>query len=107
LDDEIPIGKNLLNEGNFLQTYSVNLGPEQTIPKEVHIVDQIFILLRGSAKIQIYGNETAEEFETVYLQEGFGYTIPSGTYHEVINSSNEENAVLVTIYSGKKHNAYE
>ena len=64
---------------------------------EVHgTVDQFFRIDAGNAKVIMDGEETE-------VGDGDAFIVPAGTKHNVVNSSDEVDLKLYTIYSPPNH----
>ena len=83
--------------GKHTQLVVMCLQPGEEIGREVHPdVDQFFRLEEGQAKFIFNDNE-----EHV-VGPGDGVVVPAGTYHNVVNVSNEP-VRLYTLYSPPNH----
>jgi mannose-6-phosphate isomerase-like protein (cupin superfamily) len=79
------------------QLVLMSLRPSEEIGMEVHNDnDQFFRFEKGQGKVIIDGNEYA-------VEDGFGVVVPAGAQHNVINTSNDEDLKLYTIYSPAHH----
>lgn len=100
------IEKDTLENNNFRQVlYTakhsqlvlMSLKPREEIGMEVHPDnDQFFRFEKGSAKVIIDGNE----YE---ISDGFAVVVPAGAQHNVVNTSDNEELKLYTIYSPAHH----
>jgi len=100
------IEKDTLNNSNFRRvlftgTYSqlvlMTLRPNEDIGTEVHTdVDQFFRIEKGYGKVVMNGEESV-------ISDGTAIVVPAGTEHNVINTSDEEELKLYTIYSPAHH----
>lgn len=86
--------------GNNSQLVLMSLKPREEIGMEIHNnVDQFFRIEHGKGKLYIGKNN-----ETSYdLSDGSGILVPSGTWHNIINTSNDITLKLYTIYSPPNH----
>lgn len=83
--------------GNHLQLVVMSLKPGEDIGEEVHPkVDQFFRVEEGEGKIVMNGEETM-------FGEGFAIVVPSGTTHNLFNTSQTEDLKLYTIYTPANH----
>jgi len=79
------------------QLVLMTLKPQEEIGEEVHeTVDQFFRFEKGTGKAVLNG----EEFQ---VRDGFAVVVPSGTKHNIINTSSTEPLKLYTIYSPPNH----
>lgn len=100
------IEKDTLENNNFrkvlytakhCQLVLMSLLPKQEIGMEVHTDnDQFFRFEKGNGKVIIDGNE----YE---VKDGDAVIVPSGSQHNVINTSETEDLKLYTIYSPAHH----
>lgn len=82
---------------NRMQLVYMSLEPSVEIGNEIHGIDQFIRIEKGHAKSII--DNGAEEYE---LTDGSVIMIPAGTWHNIINESDEV-VKLYTIYSGPEH----
>jgi len=83
--------------GEHCQLVVMSLKPGEDIGEEVHPnVDQFFRIEEGSAKIVIDGGEANAEAE-------FAVIVPAGSMHNVINTSEDRDLKLYTVYSPPNH----
>ena len=83
--------------GNHLQLVAMSLKPCEDIGEEIHPkVDQFFRVEEGEGKVIMDGQEQA-------FSEGFAIVVPSGTLHNIINTSLTEELKLYTIYTPANH----
>ena len=79
------------------QLVLMTLKPNEEIGEEVHEnLDQFFRFEKGTGKVVLEG----EEFE---VKDGFAAVVPSGTKHNIINTSSSAPLKLYTIYSPPNH----
>lgn len=79
------------------QLVLMSLKPKEEIGMEVHNEnDQFFRIEKGEGKCTIDGNEYD-------LADGSAIVVPSGSQHNVINTSDSEDLKLYTIYSPAHH----
>ncbi len=89
--------RKVLHTGKHMQLVLMSLKPKEDIGEEVHEnVDQFFRIEKGSGKIVMNNVETA-------IQDGIAIVVPAGTKHNLINTSEEEDLKLYTIYSPANH----
>jgi mannose-6-phosphate isomerase-like protein (cupin superfamily) len=77
------------------QLVVMSLAPGEEIGEEIHDVDQFFRVEAGTGQVVINGTTTE-------LNHGSGVIVPSGSRHNVINSSDED-LKIYTIYSPPHH----
>jgi len=83
--------------GHHLQLVAMSLKPGEDIGEEVHPkVDQFFRIEKGEGKVIMDGQEQM-------FTEGFAIVVPSGTYHNIVNTSSTEDLKLYTIYTPANH----
>ena len=83
--------------GNNLQLVAMSLKPGEDIGEEIHPkVDQFFRIEEGEGKIVMNGEETP-------FKDGFAIVVPSGTTHNLFNTSQTEELKLYTIYAPANH----
>ncbi len=89
--------RKVLYTGKNLQLVLMSLKPNEDIGMEVHTDnDQFFRFEKGQGKV-IIG-------ETEYkVGDGDVVIVPSGTQHNIINTSSEEDLKMYTIYSPSHH----
>jgi mannose-6-phosphate isomerase-like protein (cupin superfamily) len=100
------IEKETLNNSNFRkvlytsahsQLVLMSLKPNEEIGMEVHADnDQFFRFEKGEGKVIIDGNEHK-------VGDGVAVIVPSGSQHNVINTSKTEDLKMYTIYSPAHH----
>ena len=100
------IEKLTINNSNFRkvlftapnsQLVVMNLKPGENIGMEVHSdVDQFIRVESGEGKAILNGEETV-------IRDDFAVVIPAGTQHDIVNTSNEQELKLYTIYSPPEH----
>jgi mannose-6-phosphate isomerase-like protein (cupin superfamily) len=84
--------------GGHLQLVIMCLQPGEEIGKEVHgSVDQFFRIEEGQAKFVL------NDSEVHFIHANEAAVIPAGTYHNVINASDDRPLRLYTIYSPPNH----
>lgn len=89
--------RKVLYTAKHSQLVLMSLKPMEEIGMEVHPDnDQFFRCEKGSGKVIIDGNEYT-------ISDGFAITIPAGSNHNVINTSDKEDLKLYTIYSPAHH----
>lgn len=79
-----------------LQLVVMSLLPNEDIGEEVHQLDQFIRVEEGEGKAVLDG----EEHE---LTEGSVVIVPSGTRHNIINTSGHDPLKLYTLYSPPNH----
>ncbi|MBN1618607.1 cupin domain-containing protein [Candidatus Dojkabacteria bacterium] len=89
--------RKVLYTGKHSQLVLMSLKPKEEIGMEVHTDnDQFFRFEKGQGKCIIDGNE----YE---LSDGVCIVVPSGSQHNIINTSETEDLKLYTIYSPAHH----
>jgi len=89
--------RRVLYTGKFSQLVLMNLKPGEEIGAEVHPdIDQFFRVDAGIGKVIIDENE----YE---VKDGDAVVVPSGSNHNVMNTSEDEDLKLYTIYSPPEH----
>lgn len=89
--------RKVLYTSKYSQLVLMNLRPKSEIGMEVHPDnDQFFRIEKGQGKCVIDGNE----YE---LSDGAAIVVPAGAEHNVINTSDDEELKLYTIYSPAHH----
>ena len=92
--------RQVLFTGTNTQLVVMCLQPKEEIGNEVHgNVDQFFRIEEGQAKFVFDGKE-----EHV-VGDGDAVVVPAGTYHNVINVSQDKPLKLYTLYSPPNHPA--
>lgn len=76
------------------QIVLMSLIPGEDIPMETHDDLTQFIRVESGKGVALIGNTTHE------LYDGVAIDIPSGLSHEIINTSDDKNLKLYTVYSG-------
>jgi mannose-6-phosphate isomerase-like protein (cupin superfamily) len=89
--------RQVLYTGKYSQLVLMSLKPGEEIGSEVHNdIDQFFRFEDGHGKVVIDGIEHE-------VEDGFAVIVPAGAEHNVINTSNDEDLRLYTIYSPPEH----
>ena len=89
--------RKVLYTGKNSQLVLMSLKPKEDIGMEVHTEnDQFFRIEKGEGKCVIDGNEYV-------LEDGSAIVVPAGAEHNVINTSENEDLKLYTIYSPAHH----
>ncbi len=78
------------------QLVVMSLLPREEIGMETHQLDQFIRIERGEGKAVLNG----QEYE---LNDGSAVVIPSGTEHNIINTSATDEMKLYTVYSPPNH----
>lgn len=83
--------------GKHSQLVLMSLKPKEEIGMEIHSEnDQFFRIDEGSGKCVIDGNEYD-------ISDGTAVVVPAGAEHNIINSSDNQDLKLYTIYSPAHH----
>ena len=89
--------RQVLYTGKHSQLVLMSLKPREEIGMEIHPDnDQFFRFEKGNGKVIIDGNE----YE---ISDGFAVVVPAKAQHNVINTSDNEELKLYTIYSPAHH----
>ena len=89
--------RQVLYTGEHSQLVLMTLQPSEEIGMEVHEEnDQFFRFEEGTGKVIINGNE----YE---VKDGDAIIVPSGSQHNVINTSDSDKLKMYTIYSPAHH----
>ena len=89
--------RQVIYTGSHAQLVLMSLKPGEEIGLEVHNnVDQFFRFEKGNGKVII----DEEEFQ---VSDGVAVIVPAGSEHNVINTSDEDDLKLYTIYSPPNH----
>jgi mannose-6-phosphate isomerase-like protein (cupin superfamily) len=89
--------RRVLYTGKFSQLVLMTLKPGEEIGSEVHqTVDQFFRFEEGSGVVVIDKIEHS-------VHDGMAVIVPSGAWHNVINTSKKDLLKLYTIYSPPEH----
>jgi mannose-6-phosphate isomerase-like protein (cupin superfamily) len=89
--------RKVLYTAHHSQLVLMSLKPREEIGMETHNDnDQFFRIESGQGKVIIDGNE----YE---VSDGFAVVVPSGSKHNVINTSDTEELKIYTIYSPAHH----
>ena len=78
------------------QLVVMSLTPGEDIGEEVHELDQFIRIEQGTGKTILDGVEHA-------IEDDFAIVIPAGTRHNIINTSNNEDMKLYSVYSPPEH----
>lgn len=90
--------RQVLYTGKYSQLVVMSLKPGEEIGNEIHEnVDQFFRIEEGEAKVVINNGK-----EEIAVEEDEIFIIPAGTWHNVINTGDED-LKLYTIYSPPNH----
>ncbi len=89
--------REVLYTAQHSQLVIMSLKPKEDIGMEIHeIVDQFIRVEQGVGKAVLNGVE-------IELTDGMAIIIPSGTKHNIINTSSTEEMKLYTLYSPAHH----
>jgi len=89
--------RRVLYTGKFSQLVLMCLKPKEEIGEETHDdVDQFFRFEKGKGAVVIDGKRHL-------VKDGSGVIVPSGTKHNVVNTSKTKLLKLYTIYSPPEH----
>ncbi len=79
-----------------LQLVIMSLGPSEDLGEETHQLDQFIRIEKGEGKAILDGEEQTFESGSVII-------VPSGTKHNIINTSVTESLKLYTLYAPPNH----
>ena len=88
--------RRVLYTGKNMQLVVMSLLPQEDIGEEVHQLDQFIRIEAGEGKSVLDGTERA-------LSQGSVVIIPSGTRHNIINTSAHDPLKLYTVYAPPNH----
>lgn len=88
--------RDVLYTSRYCQLVVMSIPAGEDIGKETHGLDQFIRVERGQGIAVLDG----EEFP---IEDGSAIVIPTGTEHNVMNTSNEEALKLYTVYSPPEH----
>ncbi len=98
--EKASLGNNYFREVLYtdkrLQLVVMSLLPNEDIGEEVHQLDQFIRVEKGEGKAVLNG----EEYE---LKDGSVVIVPTGTLHNIINTSNVDSMKLYTLYAPPNH----
>ena len=78
------------------QLVVMSLKPGEDIGMEVHHLDQFIRVESGEGKTVLNGKEHA-------IRDGYAVVVPSGTEHNIVNTSSDKEMKLYTVYSPPNH----
>lgn len=78
------------------QLVLMSLRPGEDIGEEVHDLDQFIRIERGTGKAILDGVENK-------IEDDYAVVIPAGTRHNIINTSNDQEMKVYSIYSPPEH----
>jgi len=78
------------------QLVVMSLGPGEDIGEEVHDLDQFIRIEKGKGKAVLDNVEHK-------IEDDYAVVIPAGTRHNIINTSDDKELKLYTIYSPPEH----
>ena len=78
------------------QLVVMSLKPGEEIGEESHEVDQFLRFEKGEGKVILDGQESL-------VSDGSAVVVPAGTIHNVINTSDDKEFKLYTLYSPPQH----
>lgn len=89
--------REVLFTAQHCQLVLMSLKPKEDIGMEIHeIVDQFIRVEKGVGKAVLDGIE-------IELSDGMAIVVPSGTKHNIINTSSSDEMKLYTLYSPAHH----
>jgi mannose-6-phosphate isomerase-like protein (cupin superfamily) len=88
--------RKVLNTAQHSQLVVMSLLPGEEIGTEVHDLDQFIRFESGQGKVILDGKEHD-------VEDDWAVVIPAGVEHNVINTSDNENMKLYSIYSPPEH----
>jgi mannose-6-phosphate isomerase-like protein (cupin superfamily) len=78
------------------QLVVMSLRPGEDIGEEMHDLDQFIRIEKGKGKAVLDGAEHK-------IEDDYAVVIPSGTRHNIMNTSNDEEMKLYSVYSPPEH----
>ena len=91
----------------FTSTYSqlvlMSLKPLECIELEKHKSDQFFRIEKGRGIVVISKTKNLDNCVSLNFKSGDSISIPSNTYHNIINTSKKRDLKLYTVYSPAQH----
>lgn len=88
--------RKVLYTDDRLQLVVMSLNPNEDIGEEVHQLDQFIRIEKGEGRALLGGAESV-------LGDGSVVIIPSGTKHNIVNTSSERPLKLYTLYAPPNH----
>jgi len=88
--------REVLYTAKYSQLVVMSLNPGEDIGEEVHQLDQFIRCEKGEGKAVLDGVENT-------ISDGFVVIVPSGTKHNIINTSSVNPLKLYTLYSPPNH----
>jgi len=88
--------RKVLYTARYSQLVVMSLNPGEEIGEEVHDLDQFLRVEQGEGKAILNGIEHR-------LEDGSAIVVPSGTNHNIVNTSPSDKMKLYTIYSPPNH----
>lgn len=88
--------RQVLFTSTHMQLVVMSIAPREDIGEEVHHLDQFIRIEAGEGKSVLDGEERA-------LSDGTALVIPSGTRHNIINTSSSKPLKLYSIYAPPEH----
>lgn len=88
--------RKVINSGKDLQLVLMSLKPTESIGSEIHKTDQFFRIEKGKCKVEL--NDVIFN-----LKENDYLFVPSGSRHNIINTSKTDELKLYTIYGKPLH----
>lgn len=93
-----PLYRQVLFTAKNSQLVLMSLKPGEEIGEEVHDLDQFIRFEAGEGKVLLDG-------EGHVVHDGIAVVIPAGTRHNVINTSQDTDLKLYSLYSPPEHKA--
>lgn len=88
--------RKVLYTAKHCQLVVMSLKPGEDIGAETHHLDQFIRVESGVGKAVLNGKEHR-------IEEGYAVIVPSGTEHNIINTSSEKEMKLYTVYAPPNH----
>jgi mannose-6-phosphate isomerase-like protein (cupin superfamily) len=97
--------RNVLYVGN-LEVTLMSIDPGENIDREVHDDSDQFIKVESGVGL-LYIDQAHEDGTVTLLEydlsDGIAMVIPAGTYHEIVNTSEEYDLKIYSIYAPNQH----
>jgi mannose-6-phosphate isomerase-like protein (cupin superfamily) len=95
--------RRVIYTANYQQLVLMSLEPFEEIGMEVHSKVDQFIRIEQGIGLAVILDKNSNDYKYYNLNDGMSITIPSGTFHNIINLSSRLPLKLYTIYSPPQH----